>query len=225
MKNNKILVLFVLFLIVVNCGLLGFFWFNAYHQKKQPVQDGPAFDYLSKELHLNTAQKIQYEKMRILHGVFADSVNDHTRMMRDSFFEYLKNPSIKPAIVNALEKKISTNMAMLDTSTFYHFSRFRAILNAGQQKKFDQIIQDVLRGMGGPQRGPRPGGGDGQPPAGPQQDERPMGPHGKGRPHPGGPPRGERPPYGRPGDDMPPPPDGGPPPGGGPPPPGGPPPK
>ena len=213
-------------LIIVNCGLLGFFWYNAYHaqKKENAVFRGPAFDYLSKELRLTPAQKSQYEKMRLTHRLFVDSVNDRSRTLRDSFFEQIKNPDVLPARVNAIEQRIAADMAAVDTSTFYHFSRFRKILRPDQQQRFDQIIRDVLRGMAGPgPAGPnRPGK---QPAAGDQEDRR-MGPPRHGRFRQGPPPDGRRPPFGRPGggpppDDMPPPPDG-PPPGG--PPPGGPPP-
>ena len=163
-------------------------------------------------------------------------------MLRDSFFDKIKDPSIKPEMINTLAKKISENMARLDTSTFNHFRRFRAILNSGQQQKFDQVIQGVLRSMGGRPPQGRPGGPgpQGMRPSPGQQE----GPHGKdrgypppprdGRPGPGMPPPGGPPPYGPP-DGQGPPPDGPPPygpplgqhppPGGPPPHPGGPPPN
>jgi len=221
MKSNKVLVVIVIVLILINCTLLSFVWLNVYHVKRHPPIQGPAFDFLSRELQLTPAQKGQYEKLRNAHAYFADSVSTQTRMMRDSFFDRLKDPSVKPEIINTLEKKISDNTAKLDTSTFYHFRRFRAILTAAQQQKFDDVIQDVLRGMGG--RPPQGGNmHPGSPPDGPPQN----GPHGKGIRHPGGPPDGQgmgRHPFG------PPPPDGGwhgpgggpPPPNGGPPPDGG----
>jgi hypothetical protein len=223
MKNNRILAAFVVFLILINCAILGAFWIEASkHQKEEMAQrpSVPVFEYLSKILKLTPAQKSQYEKMRDRHINFADSINNETHLMRDSFFAYLKDPAAKPEVVNDLGKRISVDIGKLDTSTFYHFKRFRAILKPDQQTRFDQVIQDVLRNMGGrpPQGGP--GGQQGPPP----NNEMP----GNDRPHMrwlhGGPP-----PNGRPGDRLPPPgwppPDGppgsrpgGPPPNGGPPP-------
>jgi len=219
MKSNKILVAFVIVLIIINCVLLSLFWFNIYPIKRRPPIQGPAFEYLSRELKLTPAQKGQYEKMRDAHRQFTDSLNTQTRMMRDSFFDQLKDPSAKPGTINALEKKISDNTAKLDTSTFYHFRRFRAILSPGQQQRFDEVIQDVLRSMGSPpppQGGPRTGM-----PGGPPQGAPPPNgmPHPRDRKHWGPPPYGRRP-----GPGMPPPPNGGPPPPYGPPPNGGPPP-
>jgi hypothetical protein len=157
MKNNKILVVLVIALILINCTLLAFWWFKAYPIRKHSEQ-GTAFEYLSNELKLTPAQKSQYEKMRNAHIYFADSVNAETRMKRDSFFDHIKDHSVKPEVINGLEKKISVNQEKMDTSTFYHFRRFRAILNADQQKKFDQVIRDVLHTMGGQPPQGRPGG-------------------------------------------------------------------
>jgi len=221
MKNNRILVIFVICLVLVNCGLLGMFWFNAYHtQKELPAPGGPAVDYITKELRLTPAQRLQYEKMRLVHRQFVDSVNEHSHVLRDSFFEQLKNPEVSPDKIYALEQRISTGIATVDTSTFYHFARFRKILRPDQQKRFDQIIQQVLRGMAGP-AGPQASGRQ-LPGNGPEG--RRFGPPREGRFREGPPPR-RRPPFGRPGQGPPPdgtPPPDGPPPGG--PPPGGPPP-
>src|ERR1700753_726064 len=101
MKSNKVLVAIVIALILVNCALLGTLWFNVYHVKRQPPPiQGPAFDYLSREVKLTPVQKSTYEKVRDAHVAFADSVNTQSRMMRDSFFNYLKTPDTKPGVIN-----------------------------------------------------------------------------------------------------------------------------
>ncbi len=248
MKSNRILVVIVMVLILINCALLGFLWLNVYQVKKQrpPIQ-GPAFEFLSRELQLTSTQKTQYEKLRDAHRQLVDSLNTQSRMLHDSLFEGLKNQALKPAITTGLAKKIAEITAKVDTSTFYHFKRFRAILTTAQQEKFDNVIQDILHGMGGSPQGP-PGqrGPQGVSPGPPQEgpppngkDRRrmprpggPKGPRGNDEQHPGGPPPGWPPPNGgRPGMPPPggPPPDGrppsGPPPNGGPPPGGGPPPQ
>jgi len=248
MKNNRVLVALVVILIVINCVFLGLFWFRVYPAKKpMSPPPGPPFEYLSKELNLSPAQKTRYAKMRDEHIRFSDSINRETHMLRDSFFDHIKDPSVKAEMINMLAKKISDNMAKLDTSTFNHFRHFRAILNSNQQQRFDQVIQGVLRSMGGRPPQGRPGGPGPEgipPPPGQQQgprgkDKRYPPPSRDGRPGPGMPPPGGPPPYGQgppPGEPRPVgppprhyPPPGGPPPGGPPdgqrPPPGGPPPN
>ncbi|MES2274396.1 MAG: periplasmic heavy metal sensor [Bacteroidota bacterium] len=229
MKSFKTLVVVVAVLITANCVLIGMLWYHNYHKSHNnpvrppiPIQ-GPAFEYLSRELKLNPEQVKQYDAMRKAHVAFTRKTNDEQRMLRDSFFDNLKNPNSKPAEVELLEKRILTDQNKLDTATYYHFRRFRAILNAGQQKKFDGIINNVLHMMAQPH--PQGGGPSGQPGQmeppgnGPSKGFKP----GKHRPGPDGRPM-DGPPEGRPGGPppdgrpWPPPPGSHPPPGGGPPP-------
>lgn len=233
MKNFKLLIIIVLALISVNCILIGILWYNSYH-RRMPAPAGNAFEYLTKELALTPAQVKQYDALRKQHFEFTSKTGNEQRMERDSFFNNLGNPSVDAATVNQLEQRILAHQQMLDTATFNHFRKVRAILTPTQQEKFDGVIQNVLHIMGGP-HGPerqRPGGPQAGPPPAGEQDGPPQGPppmrgqlnDKRGRPG-MGPPQGP-PPYGRP--DGPPPgfdprrPDGAPP--QGPPPPDGPPP-
>lgn len=226
MKNRKIFIAIVIILIIFNCALLGFFWLKVYQKPQRPPMQGPAFEYLTQQLRLTKMQQQQYEKMRMAHRAVVDSLNEQSRMMRDSFFAKLKDTTAKTDEVNALGKRIAINTYKVDTSTFFHFQRFRKILTSAQQQKFDDIIQDVLRAGGRP---PMPNGPGASPQGGqPNQQMPPQGPPPNGprmrRPHPGQPSFGP-PPDGRgPRQGMPPPPPGQGPPPGGPPPNGGPPP-
>jgi len=225
MKNSKTLIVIVIILIVCNCALLGFFWLKVYQKPQRPPMQGPAFEYLTQQLQLTKMQQQQYEKLRMAHRQLVDSLNQQSRMMRDSFFAKLKDTDAKADEINALGKRIAANTYQVDTSTFYHFQHFRKILTPTQQQKFDDIIQDVLK-MGG--RPPMPNGPGAPPQAGqPNQQMPSQGPSNGSRmrrPHPVQPPFGP-PPNGRgPRQGMPPPPPGQGPPPGGPPPNGGPPP-
>jgi hypothetical protein len=240
MKSFKTLVVIVAILIAANCVIIGMLWYKNYyrnHNKKEraPMQiKGPAFEYLTRQLKLNPGQVKKYEAMRNAHMEFTRKTGDEQRMMRDSFFDNLKNPNSKPAEVELLEKRILMAQNKLDTATYYHFRRFREMLDAGQQTKFDTIINNVLHMMAQPhQQGGGPGNqpgqmGPGGKPMNGAQPERADWKPGKHKPRPdgrpiegqpnGGPPNGRPggpPPDGRP---WPPPPGSHPPPGGGPPP-------
>lgn len=178
MKKFNILIVVVIALTAVNCVLIGLLWFNNYH-KKQP-QGGQAFEYLTQQLHLTAAQVKQYTILRDEHAAFTRKLNEEIRTMRDTFFDNIKAPAINTTQVNQLAQRIAGNQAKLDSATLYHFRKFRAILQPEQQSKFDGLIQQVLRMMGGPhpQQG-RPGPGNGRPQGpmgGPPPDGPPDGP-------------------------------------------------
>lgn len=184
MKSFKPLLIVVIALIIINCVLIGMLWYNNY-SKKRPMQ-GNAFEYLSKELSLTPLQVQQYDVLRKQHFEFTSKVNEHMRMLRDSFFDNLKSPEASPTTVNKLEGRILTDQRMLDSATFYHFRTLRGMLHAGQQSKFDDMIKDVLHMMGQPhppgrQHGNRPGP-EGPPQDGPLQDGPQQGPPPDGPP-------------------------------------------
>jgi Spy/CpxP family protein refolding chaperone len=166
MKSYKIFIALVAVLILINCIVLGAFW---YQQKRPHNMDGPpqaVNSYLIKELSLTADQQKTYAGMVKAHFEFTRKLNRENRQLRDEFFENIKSPVLDTAAANATERKIAGIQMMLDTATLNHFRQFRKILNATQQTKFDNIIQNALHMMGGPPQG-RPGmrrGPNGMPP-------------------------------------------------------------
>ncbi len=184
MKSYKVVISVVIVLVLINCILLGTLWFKQENLRGRGGPPQAANEYLSKELKLTAAQETAYTAMRKQHFEFTRKLNEESHLLHDSIFENIKTPVLNAATTNALEKKISTIQLMLDTATLNHFRRFRAILNTGQQEKFDHIIKNALHMMGGPpQRGRRSGPPDGtQPPQ--RRGDRPGPPD--GMPPPGG---------------------------------------
>lgn len=185
MKKFNILIVVVIALTVVNGVLIGLLWFANYH-KKQP-QGGQAFEYLTKQLQLTPAQVKQYTILRDEHAAFTHGLNEEIRMLRDTFFHNIKAPAIDSLQVKQLEQHIAGDQVKLDSATLYHFRKFRAILQPGQQNKFDGLIQQVLRMMGGPHPPQGRPGPDSGPPQGPMGGPPPDGPLQGGPPD--GPPR------------------------------------
>ncbi len=185
MKSVKILITIVVLLVLINCALLAVFWLQ---RGKGPGAEGPpqrAHEFLTKELKLNKAQEEAYEKMRTGHFETTRTLNDANRKLRDSLFSYINTSALDTPTVTRLEKQIAFNQAQIEKATLLHFRELRNILNADQQKKFDGVIRDALRMMGGPPRGGQ--GPNGMPP--PRDGHGP--PPGQGPPHGEGPPPGE----------------------------------
>jgi hypothetical protein len=186
MKSVKILITIVVLLVLINCALLAIFWLQ---RGKGPGADGPpqrAHEFLTKELKLNKAQEEAYEKMRTKHFEFTRGLNEANHQLRDSLFNYIQTLELDTPTVTRLEKQIAYNQTQIEKATLLHFRELRNILNADQQKKFDNVIKDALRMMGGPPRG-RTGPGGMPPPRdgqGPPQGEGP--PPGEGFPPPPG---------------------------------------
>ncbi len=167
MKSYRIFIVVVIVLIVINCIILGEFWYKQDNFRGHRGEGPPPAvnEYLTKELKLTTAQQKQYDDMRKQHMQQTRKLNDENRVLHDSLFDNIKTPVLNTVVTNALEKKIGTVQQSLDTATLNHFRKFRAILSPSQQTRFDSIIKTALHMMGGPQRG----GGRPAPPDGMRQ--------------------------------------------------------
>ncbi|MCC8425232.1 hypothetical protein [Mucilaginibacter sp. UR6-11] len=149
MKGYKLFIITIAVLVAINCILLGVFWSKK--NRHLPGKNGPppmASDYLIKELNLTLAKEKRYDTLRMQHAEFTRKLNEQSNKLRDEFFENIKSPVPDTARAYAIERKLAAMQFRLDTATFYHFRRFRAILDADQQIKFDHILPNVLHMMG-----------------------------------------------------------------------------
>jgi len=203
--NNRWLPVITLLLLTANIVTLGFLWthknINGGVNMPPPPQgaQGPVFEFVSSELQLDSSQKIAYAKLRDEHQAGQRPLQDSIRSAKEALFELLKMPAAPDSLIQAASNKAAAADAQLELLTFKHFQSLRAICNVAQQKKFDEIIQDVLKRMAIP-RGRNPQG----PPAQGMHGDRPP-PPGEGE----GPEGGMPPPREGHGDKgMPPPPPG-----------------
>ena len=183
--NNRWLTVIILLLLTANIATLTILWVhhrggNREDNKLLPPPGRQVFEFLSNELKLDSTQRAAYRKLRDEHQAGQKTIQDSIGKAKDAFFALLQQSNIDDATVQAAAKKASDTQQQLEILTFRHFQKLRAICNPEQQKKFDTIIQDVLRRMAPPKNrlGPPPGRhGEGPgrfpPPDGPPGDEPP----------------------------------------------------
>jgi protein CpxP len=187
--NNRLLPVITLLLLTANIVTLGYLWTHRSAVIKEPMPQGPpagpVFEFLTKELQLDPAQQKLYKELRDEHQAGQQPLQDSIRKAKDALFELLKMENSPEALVQAQAAKAAAAEQQLDLFTFKHFQKLRAICTGTQQKKFDGIIQDVLRRMAPARRQgpPPPGIRSGMPPPpgeGPgPEGERPPPPPGK----------------------------------------------
>jgi periplasmic protein CpxP/Spy len=175
--KNKLLTWLVVLLLLANTATLAMFWLNKRQHPPQPK--GAPNEFLIRELKLDTAQQAQLDVLVKEHRQMAEQIREKVKAAKDSLFDLVKNPNATDSAKQNAAAACSKLTEQLDVLTVNHFQKVRALCNAEQQKKFDEIIQDITRMMGQPQPPGRPGGPQGPPPP--------------GGPPPGGP-GGDRPP-------------------------------
>jgi protein CpxP len=162
--NNRLLSLITLLLLTANIVTLGYLWTHRSAVVKEPIPQqppgGPVFEFLTKELQLDSLQQQAYKVLRDEHQSGQRPLQDSIRKAKDALFELLKMQNPPDVLVQAQSAKAAAAEQQLDLFTFKHFQKLRAICTAAQQKKFDEIIQDILRRMAPAKRqqGPPPPG-------------------------------------------------------------------
>jgi periplasmic protein CpxP/Spy len=163
MNKPKTWLIIVVVLLLVNTAVLALLWFDKKDTHAAPP-GGTAKDFLTRELDLTPAQQKQFEALRHEHQQAVQSAMEGMKDLKDSFFAKISLPQVDSASLDALTARMGEKERRRDLATFYHFRALRAILDAQQQKKFDGILKEVLRMMGGPHRPPPPGEKDAPPP-------------------------------------------------------------
>jgi protein CpxP len=152
-SKNKILVWAVVLLIIVNVAVLTTIWLL--HNKQRPGRGTPA-DYLVKELSLNNDQQNKLHELAKEHHSQSQEIRGRIKDARHQLFKLLQQPDVTDSIKKAAAGNVAKNLEELDLLTFNHFQKVRIICTPAQQKKFDEIIEDVLEMIAS---GPPPGPG------------------------------------------------------------------
>lgn len=176
--NNRWLPIITLLLLTANIITLALLWTNKSHEKVNhklpPPQDGRAFEFIIQELNLDSAQQLAYAKLREEYQMGQRENRDSINKAKDNLFELLKQTNVSDPTLNIYGSKIGYFEQQRDVLNFKHFQKLRTICTKEQQIKFDSIIKEAMRRMGGPrgQQGPPPPGmekGDRRPPPPPQE--------------------------------------------------------
>lgn len=175
-KNKWLAVAFVI-LILLNITTLTVLWWTkkGNQQEGRPPQGG-AIAFLVKELKLDSLQQQQLLVFRDEHRSATQEIRKKNREAKEVFFSLLEKEGITDAEIDAAATVSARYDAELAKITFDHFKKIRYICTVEQQKRFDEIIHEVLRMLAGPQGGsppPRDGHPPGPHPDGPPPHERP----------------------------------------------------
>lgn len=155
--RNKVLSLLVLVLLLTNILLLVFFvW--AKPEPPRPGSSGAKSDrggvtqILEKEVGFNAEQMEQYKKLKDQHWDKMKPYFGELRNARNNFYKLLNQASVPDSVINSAADSIAAKQKQMDLQTFRHFQQVKAICTPEQQARFDTLVQQVIKRMGG---GPR----------------------------------------------------------------------
>ena len=165
-KKNNLLTWLVVILIIANIAVITMFWLS--HNQKPPRPAGTPAEFLTKELGLNEQQQQQLHQLANKHHMESEKIRGKIKDARDHLFDLLKQTNVTDSSKQQAAASVADNLKQLELLTFEHFQQVRALCNPEQQKKFDQVINQVLQMIGGRPAGPPNGPPPGEHPGGPQ---------------------------------------------------------
>jgi hypothetical protein len=191
-KENKILSLLILLLVVMNISTIGFCWIlwnkMEHHQNGSfGIQNPPPIqrNIIEDQLQLNAEQRKQFNDLLEQHFASRKVIDDKINSLRDQLFDLVKNDKPDTVAMHSIGVKIGELEAQKQLEIVKHFAALRLVCDKEQKEKFDVWINDVVK-LIGPQ---------GPPPPHDDNHNRPFPPpdH-QGLPLPNGPPNGDNPP-------------------------------
>ncbi|THU32058.1 hypothetical protein FAM09_28160 [Niastella caeni] len=147
--RQRWLLVLVAILLLTNIATLSIYWF------KKPDRDGGfgrdrekrMGQFLVDQMKFDTAQEAAYWKLRDSIIVIQKPVMDSIRNAKKRFFDLLKQPDATDSMLTARSNEIGVLQKRLDSVTFRHFQKVRAICRPDQLQKFDTVIKEIVNRM------------------------------------------------------------------------------
>jgi Spy/CpxP family protein refolding chaperone len=154
-KKYKALVIFIIFLVLIDIVLLIFFISNPSSSEKRirsRDQNGMA-TVLEKEVDFSKSQIDQYLQLRSQQRTQGKPLFDSLRKSKENFYALLEQSSVADSIRNNFADRIAATQKQLDLQMFNYFQEVRKICTPQQLPQFDSVIKKTVIKMIGGNRG------------------------------------------------------------------------
>lgn len=158
LKNNKVLLIIIGALLVVNVGLLYYGAKDRDHRKTmQPgMSDKERMEMtknkLKESVGFTEAQLNQYMDLRTKHFESLRPKFDDLRTAKDSFFSLVYRTDISDSTISDYANNIGEKQKAIDVSMLNYFRSLRALSTPDQQPKMDSFLQNMTKRMSGNSR-------------------------------------------------------------------------
>ncbi len=149
-SNNKILSIAVALLLITNIALV-IFMLKGKNQPdtKRSGGKGDPFENMAKELKMTEQQKKEHLQFRDEYFKIVRPLFDSVRSAKSAFFALVKDSTATDSMVNLYNRRHSDIQFTIDSLTFKHFNRVRALYTGDQQKKYDEMVQKMMQRQNG----------------------------------------------------------------------------
>jgi protein CpxP len=157
-NRNKWWAIAFLLLIAFNVATLIAFWLIRDKRSGPPPGQGAGVvEFLSKELGFDSVQKEKLAHLHDVHQMKMRELRKNNRDAKNDFFDLLQQENITDSTLQKAAQASTKFEEATDILTFRHFQQVRGLCTEAQKKKFDSVIQEVLRMNAPPPPGAHPG--------------------------------------------------------------------
>jgi periplasmic protein CpxP/Spy len=150
-ENNKYRILWVAIgvLLALNIGIIAWFTFFSQNDFLQPKRL-----FLVRELKFDEKQSEAYKVLRQEHSQQMRALREDVKSMKTEFYADLSQSNISDDTLQTKATAIESKMVDADVLTFKHFQKVRQMCMPQQQKRFDEVIIDLIRSIERPEARP-----------------------------------------------------------------------
>jgi len=160
-ENNKVLLLIIATLILVNLGLLYYGFMD--RDKHGPPRTLPSRsdmikrteEKLRNDVGFTDDQIMQYEKLRMTHFDSLDPKFEELGKAKENFLNLLYQSNVSDSAVSAASEKICAQQKSIDEQMLRHFISVRQLATDDQRPRMDSFLQKITKHMSGRGRGPK----------------------------------------------------------------------
>ena len=155
-KNNKVLLLVIAALILVNLGLLYYGFFDHGKREGPPKGFGNRDSMIARterklrnEVGFNDDQIKQYEALRTKHFDSLDNKLDELGKAKENFINLVYQPQLSDSVINAAAEKVCEKQKAIDEQMLRHFVSVRQLATEEQRPRMDSFLQKITKRMSG----------------------------------------------------------------------------
>lgn len=154
-KNNKVLLLIIAALIILNLCLL---YFGFIGVEKHPTFKGMPSradmikrteEKLKNEVGFTDDQIKKYEQLRMSHGDSLDIKLEQLGKLKENFLNLIYQPNVTDSMINAEGEKVCEKQKSIDEQMLRHFMSLRQLATDEQRPKMDSFLQKITKRMSG----------------------------------------------------------------------------
>jgi periplasmic protein CpxP/Spy len=158
MSKLGLLTVVAVSLLLLNAGTLSYLLLTQKKDNRPSLPDRgmAASDFIIKELKLDNEQQLQFIALRDRHHATVIGAQREDRRLHDIYFGLLKTDNPDKGKADSVSALIASQRSLIEAATFEHFQDLRKLCRDDQKKRFDELIDEIARRVGGP-KGPPPG--------------------------------------------------------------------